>query len=72
MLTWEVITHTTKHKKDLKKIKNALTVISLSVVLGCSYYSLSTLNQLISHLNEIERVARMGDGSTYRIVKNEN
>lgn len=55
-----------------KKIENILTVISLVVVFLCSYYSLSTLNQLMSHLNEIERVARMGDGSTYRIIKNEN
>jgi len=56
----------------MKKIENILTVISLAVVLVCSYYSLSTLNQLTSHLNEIERVARMGDGLTYRIIKNEN
>jgi len=58
--------------KMRKKIENILTVVSLAVVLGCSYYSLSTLNQLTSYLNEIERVARMGDGSTFRIVKNEN
>ena len=59
-------------KLKMKKIERTLTVASLAVVLGCSYYSLSTLNQLMSHLNEIERVARMGDGSTYNIVKNED
>ena len=56
----------------IKSLENTLTVISLAVVLGCSYYSFSTLNQLTSYLNEIERVARMGDGSTFRIVKNED
>ena len=56
----------------MKKIERALTAASLVVVLGCSYYSLSTLNQLISYLDDIERVARMGDGSTFHIIKNEN
>ena len=56
----------------MEKIERALTVASLAVVLGCSYYSFSTLNQLMSHLDDIERVARMGDGSTFSIVKNEN
>ena len=56
----------------MKKIERSLTVASLAVVFGCSYYSLSTLNQLMSYLDDIERVARMGDGSTFRIIKNEN
>jgi hypothetical protein len=56
----------------MKKIERALTVISLAVVFGCSYYSLSTLNQLMSYLDYIEGVARMGDGSTFHIIKNEN
>jgi len=56
----------------MKKIKTILTIISLAVVLGCSYYSFSTLNQLMSYLDEIERVARMGNEPTYHIVKNEN
>jgi hypothetical protein len=56
----------------MKKIERLLTVASLAAVFGCSYYSLSTLNQLMSHLDDIERVARMGDGSTFRIIKNEN
>jgi len=60
------------YKFEMKKIEKTLTAVSLAVVLGCSYYSLSTLNQLMSYLNEIERVARMGDGLTYRIIKNEN
>jgi len=56
----------------MKKVKTILTIISLSVVLGCSYYSFLTLNQLMSYLDEIERVARMGNEPTYHIVKNEN
>ena len=60
------------YKFKMKKIERVLTVASLAVVLGCSYYSFSTLNQLISFLDEIERVARMGDGSTFHIVKYED
>jgi len=56
----------------MKKIEKALVVAVLAVVFGCSCYSLSTLNQLMSHLDDIERVARMGDGSTFHIIKNEN
>jgi hypothetical protein len=56
----------------MRKIEKMLTVAVLAVVFGCSYYSLSTLNQLMSHLDDIERVARMGNGSTFHIVKNEN
>jgi hypothetical protein len=56
----------------MKKIERLLTVASLAVVFGCSYYSLSTLNQLMSHLDDIERVARMGDGSSFHIIKDEN
>ena len=74
LLTWAATINamTLLYKFKMKKIENILTVISLAVVLGCSYYSFSTLNQLTSYLNEIERVARMGDGSTFRIVKNED
>ncbi len=45
-----------------------LTAISLAVLLGCSYYTFVTLGQLMSHLDEIERVARMGNPSPYHIV----
>ncbi len=54
----------------MKKIERTLTVISLAVVLGCSYYSFTSLNQLMFYLNEIERVARMGKAPTYHIVTN--
>ena len=52
----------------MKKIEKILAVTSMAIVIGCSYYSFMTLNQLMSHLNEIERVARIGNNPSYQIV----
>jgi hypothetical protein len=52
----------------MKKIEKILAVTSMAIVIGCSYYSFMTLNQLMSHLNEIERVARMGNNPSHQTV----
>jgi hypothetical protein len=52
----------------MKKIERILTIASMAIIIGCAYYSFVTLNQLMSHLNEIERVARIGNNSSYQIV----
>jgi heme/copper-type cytochrome/quinol oxidase subunit 2 len=52
----------------MTKIERILTIASMAIIIGCSYYSFVTLNQLMSHLNEIERVAKMGNNPSYQIV----
>ncbi len=52
----------------MKKIEKILAVTSMAIVIGCSYYSFMTLNQLMSHLNEIERVVRMGKNPSHQTV----
>ncbi len=52
----------------MTKIERILTIASMAIIIGCSYYSFMTLNQLMSHLNEIERVARIGNNPSYQIV----
>jgi heme/copper-type cytochrome/quinol oxidase subunit 2 len=52
----------------MKKIEKILAVASMAIVIGCSYYSFVTLNELMSHLNQIEIVARMGNNPSYQIV----
>jgi len=52
----------------MKKIERILAIVSMTIIIGCSYYSFVTLNQLMSHLDEIERVARMGKNSPYQVV----
>ena len=52
----------------MKKIEKILAIVSMTIIIGCAYYSFVTLNQLMSHLNEIERVARIGNNPSYQIV----
>jgi|TARA_R110001583_G_scaffold51084_3_gene159310 hypothetical protein len=52
----------------MKKIERILAIASMAIIIGCAYYSFVTLNQLMSHLNEIERVARIGNNPSYQIV----
>ena len=52
----------------MKKIEKILAIVSMTIIIGCAYYSFVTLNQLMSHLNEIERAARMGNNPSYQIV----
>ena len=52
----------------MKKIERVLTIALMAIIIGCSYYSFVTLNQLMSHLDEIERVARMGKNPQYQVV----
>jgi len=52
----------------MKKTERVLTIALMAIIIGCSYYSFVTLNQLMSHLDEIERVARMGKNPQYQVV----
>ncbi len=52
----------------MKKIERVLTIALMAIIIGCSYYSFVTLNQLMSHLDEIERVARLGKNPQYQVV----
>ena len=52
----------------MKKTERVLTIVLMTIIIGCSYYSFVTLNQLMSHLDEIERVARMGKNPQYQVV----
>ena len=44
----------------------------MTIVIGCSCYSFVTLKQLMLHLDEIEKIARMGNHPSYQIVNFEN
>ena len=52
----------------MKKTERVLTIALMAIIIGCSYYSFVTLNQLMSHLDEIERVARLGKNPQYQVV----
>ena len=52
----------------MKKIEKILAIVSMTIIIVCAYYSFVTLSQLMSHLNEIERAARMGNNPSYQIV----
>jgi len=52
----------------MKKTERVLTIVLMTIIIGCSYYSFVTLNQLMSHLDEIERVARLGKNPQYQVV----
>jgi len=52
----------------MKKIKTILAIASMTIVIGCSYYSFVTLNQLMLHLDAIEKIARIGNNPSYQTV----
>lgn len=56
----------------MKKTKRILAIVLMTIVIGCSCYSFVTLKQLMLHLDEIEKIARMGNHPSYQIVNFEN